>query len=267
MGEEKYYRLICDQIVTMKYDNTDIHLCYDESRKLPDETKALWLDSISKYVRIKSIKRIIDIGCGTGRFLSVLNDCFQGVIYAVDPSIKMITTAKESITTKRVTFVQCTAENLCLIDNSFDLAFLSQVYHHFQDKNKAILEIKRILRIDGFLCIRNSTVENLDSCLYLKFFPGVYEKDQKLLSSRDEMKNLLQSNDLEIVRHEVMHQKFAENYQQYFAKIKLRGLTDLALLSDNEFNQGLKKLELYCTENDSGETVFEEMDLFICRKS
>lgn len=251
----------------MKYDNTDIHLCYDKSRRLPEETIALWLDSILKYVPKAIIKTIVDLGCGTGRFVSALYDYFPSIIYGIDPSNKMITKAQESIAATRVIFAQSSAEDLCIIDNSVDLAFLSQVYHHFQDKKKAISEIKRILKTDRYLCIRNSTIENLDTCLYLKFFPGVYEEDHKLLSSRDEIGNLLQGHNFSIVGHSVIRQKFARNYTEYFEKIKLRGMTDLALLPDEVFNNGLEKLEFYCKGNDSGDPVYEEMDLFVCKKS
>jgi len=44
-----------------KYDKTDIHLCYNESRKLPEETIKLWLETISKYVAIDLINMIIDL--------------------------------------------------------------------------------------------------------------------------------------------------------------------------------------------------------------
>lgn len=250
----------------MKYDNTDIHLRYNESRKLPHDTIVLWLNSISAYVSTESIKTIVDLGCGTGRFLGALSNYFPGIVYGVDPSIKMLTKAKETVTSTNVTFAQCSAEYLCFADNSVDLVFLSQVYHHFHNTETAISEIKRILRIDGFVCIRNSTTENLDSCLYIRFFPRAYKDDHELLPTREEIKNLIQGHDLDIIGHHVIHQKFAENCHEYFSKIKLRGLTDLALLPDDEFNGGLKELELYCRENDSGGPVFEEMDLFICKK-
>lgn len=250
----------------MKYDNTDVHLRYDESRKLPDETIALWMDALVKYVNTQNLEKIIDIGCGTGRFLNALENSFFGLIYGIDPSIKMVSTALQSSTSPRKVFAQCAAEYLCINANVFDLAFLSQVYHHFFDKHKALSEIHRILKKKGFLCIRNSTVENLDSCLYLNFFPGVFEKDQKLLSSRSAMKNLLETTGFHIIGHDIIHQKFAENHAQYYNKIKLRGLTDLLLLSDDDFNAGLQNLETYCKKNATDEPIYEEMDLFVCKK-
>jgi len=250
----------------MKYDKTDIHLRYDEARKLPDDTIALWLDTLSKHVSTEIIRTIVDLGCGTGRFLNALTDHFSATVHGVDPSIKMITKAKETVTTTRMTFAQSTAESLCFADDSVDLVFLSQICHHFQNKDKAISEIKRILKTNGFLCIRNSTVENLDTCLYLKFFPRAYKDDHKLLPSRKEIENLLHGHELEIIGHSVIRQKLAENLKECFEKTKLRGMTDLALLPDNEFNEGLKEFALYCRENDSGNPVFEDMDLFVCKK-
>lgn len=250
----------------MKYDNTDIHLRYNEARKLPDDTITLWLDNILKYVSPETIKTIVDLGCGTGRFLNTLIDHFSATIYGLDPSVKMVSKAKEDINTLRVMFIQSTAEYLCFADDSVDLVFLSQTYHHFQDKNKVISEINRVLRKNAFLCIRNSTIENLDTCLYLKFFPGAYKDNHTLLPSRQEIKNLLRGHDLAMVGHSVIHYKVANNLEGCYEKTKLRAVTDLIVLPDDEFNEGIKKFEKYCEESESREPVFEEMDLFICKK-
>jgi ubiquinone/menaquinone biosynthesis C-methylase UbiE len=250
----------------MKYDNTDIHLRYDKARKLPDDTIVLWFDAIIKHVSIENIKTIIDLGCGTGRFIHALMERFSATVYGLDPSVKMLTKAKADIATSRVIFIQSTAEYLCFANDSVDLIFLSQTYHHFQDKDKAISETRRVLRRGGFFCIRNSTIENLDSCLYLKFFPRAYKDNHKLLPSRMDMTSLLNAHKLIIVNHDIINYKVADSDEICYEKTKLRAVTDLALLSDDEFNKGLKRFETYCRENDSVKPVYEEMDLFVCKK-
>ena len=251
----------------MKYDCTDIHLRYDQGRKLPEDTITLWMDSIVKYVPTTNIDTIVDLGCGTGRFLTALTERFSVMVHGIDPSIKMLTKAQESVAAPMITFTQSSAENLCLGNETVDLIFLSQTYHHFQDRIGALSEIRRVLKTDGFLCIRNSTIENLDTCFYLKFFPRAYKDDHSLLSSRIKMKKLLRESDYYIVNHDVIKQKFAENLMECYHKIECRGGSDLEQLPDREFEDGLRALKLYCMDNDSGEPVVEEMDFFICKKS
>jgi ubiquinone/menaquinone biosynthesis C-methylase UbiE len=250
----------------MKYDSTDIHLRYNNARKLPDDTMTLWMDKILKHIPINGMKTIIDLGCGTGRFLNVLTAYSQGTILGLDPSSKMISKAKKTLNRSKGSLIQTTAEYICLDNDSVDLVFLSQTYHHFKDKNMAILEIRRILRKNGFFCIRNSVIENLDTCLYLKFFPTAYKDDHLLLPSRNEVKNSIMEHNFKIVSHSVVNYKVADDLKGCYEKSRLRGTTDLALLPDNKFYKGLKEFELYCKENESKEPVFEEMDLFICKK-
>ena len=71
-----------------KYDQTDIHLRYRQSRRLPQKTMTLWLDTIARYVNQEEIKTIIDLGCGTGRFTKALADHFAAKVYGIDPSSK-----------------------------------------------------------------------------------------------------------------------------------------------------------------------------------
>jgi hypothetical protein len=62
---------------------------------------------------------------------------------------------------------------------------------------------------------------------------------------------------------EFKYDKTAENYNQYFEKIKLRGLSDLTAITDDEFNRRLAQLEKYCCEKGKDKPVFEDIDLFI----
>jgi ubiquinone/menaquinone biosynthesis C-methylase UbiE len=251
----------------MKYDATDIHLRYDQGRKLPEETIALWLDSLFKFVPADNIQTLVDLGCGTGRFLNALSRRFSVIVHGVDPSIKMLTKARGTVASPMLTFTQSSAENLCLGDETVDLVFLSQTYHHFQNKIRALSEIRRVVKTGGFLCIRNSTIENLDTCFYLKFFPRAYEDDHDLLSSRDDMTKILHDSHFDIIKNAIIRQKFAENMKDYYQKIACRSVSDLEQLPDSEFEEGLKALRSYCMKNDAGEPVVEEMDLFICRKA
>jgi len=250
----------------MKYDNTDVHLHYDEARKISKDRMALWLRTISKYLSEKDLRTIIDLGCGTGRFLKALAVHFSAEVYGLDPSWKMLTAAQKIPCSAMTTLIQCAAEYTPLVDNFADLVFISQSYHHFENKDKAFSEIKRILKSTGFLCIRNSTRECLGTYLHLRFFPQALKSDHELLPSRDEVMSQLQDYGFEFKGHEIVNQKFAENVKEYLKKIKLRTDSDIAALPDSEFYEGLAKLEAYCKENDSDKPIFEDMDLFVFKK-
>ena len=152
-----------------------------------------------------------------------------------------------------------------MADGIADLAFLSMVYHHIQDKGQAIREIGRVLRHDGALCIRTSTTDCLDSYLWLRFFPDAQDIERRRMPSREEMADTLQAGGFKLEGHTVVHQFFAANLQEYFDKISLRGLSSLKSISDDAFRTGLARLESYCMEQDVGDAVYEDIDLFVFR--
>lgn len=250
-------------MVKFKYDQTDMHLSYDKSRRLPQETITLWMETLSKYLPRDSIKTIIDLGCGTGRFTKSLSDHFSAKVYGIDLSWKMLTVAKQALMSPMIGFVQGSAESLPLADGSADMIFLSMVYHHIQDKSQAILEFKRALKAGGFLSIRTPTIDNLDSCLHLQFFPTARQISLSCLPAIGSLTDFLQGYGFVLKGHSVVHQLIAENHLECFEKINLRGYSDLASIPDEEFNEGLARMKRYCFEQEKDKSVFEDVDLFV----
>jgi len=248
-----------------KYDQSDIHLSYDKARALPDETVRLWMETISRYVPRESMKTIIDVGCGTGRFTNVLSTYFSARVLGIDPSVKMLVTAKQISSSPAVEFIRGVAESIPLVEEVADLVFLSMVYHHIQDKDRAAIEFNRILKKGGFLCIRTSTLEALDSYVWLQFFPGAHEIEARRTPSRDALITTFKSRRFQLAEHVVIQQLFAETLDEYLEKIKLRGLSTLKAIPDDEFQEGLVHFEKYCREKEDGEVVLEDIDLFVFR--
>ena len=78
----------------MRYDETDLHLRYDEARQLPPATLAWWLRSISRVIPIAEVDTILDLGCGTGRFLRGLCSHYDAAVIGIDTSAKMLGNAR-----------------------------------------------------------------------------------------------------------------------------------------------------------------------------
>src|SRR5690348_16249096 len=93
----------------MDYDKSDIAKVYDAARRLSPEGLALWLDLLAKHVP-PGTPRIVDLGCGTGRFTRALADHFIAHVTAVDPSEKMLEQARAQVVTPRVTFAKAQGE-------------------------------------------------------------------------------------------------------------------------------------------------------------
>ena len=250
----------------MKYDDTSIAKRYDSARKIPEVTLSVWLDAIRNRIPGKSVRTIIDVGCGTGRFSEALADLFNADVIGIDPSETMLSKAKENIQHPKVTFQKGKAESLLIKDDSASLLFLSMVYHHIESPEKAVEEFYRVLHPGGFLCIRNSTKDLLDQVPYLKFFPEAMAINQKRTPSKKSIITTMNTAGFSLSSHDIIEQRFTDTFIQYYEKIGQRGLSDLIMISDIDFNAGMDRMKNEADKNGNSGPILEPVDLFVFQK-
>jgi len=253
-------------MVEFEYDRADIHLRYEQARALPPDTIRLWMETISACLHPRQPQTIIDLGCGTGRFTGALARHFQARVLGVDPSLGMLQCAPAAASRADTAFVRGTAEQLPFCTASADVVFISMAYHHLHDKTRAAHECRRVLRNSGSLCIRTSTVESMDSYLWLKFFPAAHGIELHRAPTRPGLDEFMRSAGFTLSHHTIVHQRFADNHADYAQKIGQRGLSSLQQIPDNEFRQGLAQLEAHCHATDPAQPVYEDIDLFVFAK-
>ena len=78
----------------MDYDATDIASTYDLGRDHGPEFLDLWMNVVASHVKDQRPKRILDLGCGTGRFAKALRARFDAEVIGIDPSKKMLEQAR-----------------------------------------------------------------------------------------------------------------------------------------------------------------------------
>jgi ubiquinone/menaquinone biosynthesis C-methylase UbiE len=93
---------------------------------------------------------ILDVGCGTGRLLGLAHDRFPDArLVGVDAAIEMVRQAQASHPGGAIQFQQALAEELPFPDASFDLAFSTMTFHHWQSQSQGVAEIARVLTPRG----------------------------------------------------------------------------------------------------------------------
>ena len=107
----------------MNYDLTDIPAAYDRGRDHGPEVLNLWMNATHAHLKGEPINRILDLGCGTGRFCEGLAIRFDAEVIGVDPSMKMLDIANRKARDRRVQYTQGIAESipLCLVLGRYDL--------------------------------------------------------------------------------------------------------------------------------------------------
>ncbi len=97
---------------------------------------------------------VADIGAGTGFFTLLMADAVgdQGWAYAVDISPRLVEHMVKLFDQKsvaNVTTVLCSDDSVCLPPDSIDVAFLCDVYHHFEYPDRTMQSIHRAMREGG----------------------------------------------------------------------------------------------------------------------
>jgi malonyl-CoA O-methyltransferase len=98
-------------------------------------------------------RRVLDVGCGTGRLLRAAMTLFpDSVLVGVDVSSRMLAVAGSVVSpTRRLGHVQAAAERLPFTDATFDLVVSTASFRHWADQDAAMREIGRVLAPGGVL--------------------------------------------------------------------------------------------------------------------
>ncbi len=93
---------------------------------------------------------VLEVATGTGLVAKKISDCVKS-IEATDFSEEMIATAKKSEYASNIHFSCADIFNLPFEDNRFDTVIASNVLHIIPEPDKAMSEIKRVLKPNGLL--------------------------------------------------------------------------------------------------------------------
>jgi 2-polyprenyl-3-methyl-5-hydroxy-6-metoxy-1,4-benzoquinol methylase len=145
---------------------------------------------------------ILDIGAGTGEFLSVARQDGWKTI-GVEPSDKARAIAKN----KGVSFVEQTSE---LESHSFDVISMWHVLEHVPDLKQQIKELKRLLKPNGTLIIAVPNFKSFDAKHYGKFWAAYDVPIHFWHFSKTTIKKLFQKEEMQLVK--ILPMKFDSFY-------------------------------------------------------
>lgn len=111
---------------------------------------------IVRQVEAAEGENILDIGCGNGNILKTLTGRRPGNYYGVDLSPAMIGEAKKRLP-EGVNLQIADVVNLPFADQSFDILLCNASFHHYEEPDKAISEMHRVLRPGGTLILGDPT--------------------------------------------------------------------------------------------------------------
>ncbi len=141
------------------YDDNAYYEIFSQAEDAENKV-ANYLNEISKE------KIVLDAGCGTGKFLHILENNSTNYI-GVDLSSKQLEKAKLKSTKDTSKFICSNLSNLNITSNSIDLIVSSWVLGTITDleeRNKVLEELKSVLKPGGIIIL----VENAESSEFEK---------------------------------------------------------------------------------------------------
>ena len=156
-----------------------LNLMYKVVKSFTIKNKAFLIAKNSKD------KKILDIGCGTGDFLNVLQKRGYDVI-GVEPN-KM---ARESAQAQYGLNIHSTISNDSIKENSVDIITMWHVLEHVYMLNESLMRIKKSLTNNGTLIVALPNPDSYDAKHYKRFW-AAYDLPRHLYHFRKENVQIL----------------------------------------------------------------------------
>ncbi|MGB3615904.1 MAG: methyltransferase domain-containing protein [Elainellaceae cyanobacterium] len=93
-------------------------------------------------------EHILDLGCGTGTLIQRLLPFSPAIVTGIDPCPEMLAIARRKLPTS-VDLQVASADCLPLPDAAFDIVVSTSAFHYFPDPDRALREIRRVLKPAG----------------------------------------------------------------------------------------------------------------------
>ena len=188
-------------------------------------------------------RRVLDIGCGTGRASEAL--AARGSrVWGVEPEPEMAELARRRVSTVKV----APAERLPFKDGWFDRALMWLVAH-LVDRPQAFAEAARVLAEDGRLAIGTFHPEHFERYWLKPFFPSLEAIDKSRFPTPDDLQSEL-SAAFERVELHRLTQTASVSRETAIERVRRRFISPLQLLDQQELDEGLRRMEAELPEQN-----------------
>jgi ubiquinone/menaquinone biosynthesis C-methylase UbiE len=222
---------------------SDYAISFEKYRSQTTEATVALIRSSLRYVPSSSGARVIDIGCGTGKYALLLASETEAQVFATDLSWTMVEKGQQRDNAKHISWSLSDACRLQFVDESFDTALLFLVLHVVKDSKKTLQEAYRILRPGGHCLILAHSHSQIDRQTIFRLFPEARKLNKRRMLSLTKLKELVR----EIGFHHIRTEEFAESvtYSRvaFLEKMRSKPNTSLRLISDVDFESRFHALE------------------------
>ena len=222
-------------------------------------------DALREHVADTPGLDVLEVGCGTGYWLSLLLD-WGARLTGLDASAGMLERAAQRAPHARL--VRGMAESLPFATASFDRLFCVNAFHHFGDKAAFVREAARVLRPEGrLLTVGMDPRRGLDRWYIYEYFHAARALDELRFPATQEIQAALTRagfvgcRDFEVERIDVRKPARAAIDAGLLDR---HSTSQLGLLSDRDYQDGVARIHAELARCEvRGETFWLRADLHL----
>lgn len=186
-------------------------------------------------------RKVLDVGCGTGRLLRELADRYGVGAVGIDRSPEMVSEARQLLGASAELHVG-SAESLPLPDASVERAVMTMVAHHL-DRPVAFREIHRVLTTGGKLAVASTDPDALSSFWMAPLFSRYVEIDSQRFPTAESLTADLTGAGFDACRVVPFEMERVFDRETALAKLRGRAYSSFAFMSEEEYAEGLRRAE------------------------
>jgi SAM-dependent methyltransferase len=205
---------------------------------------------------------VLDVGSGTGIFSDAFARWFGVRVVGVEPSERMRVRAARERPHPLVHYVGGAAEQLPVGRGRCRVAWLSTVIHHVSSLETCARELRNALAPGGMVLIRSAFAGRLDHIRLFRYFPPAREVAETF-PSVDATADAFASAGFSVVGLTRVDQEWAPSLRAYADRVRLRADSTLQPLSEAEFSEGFRKLQLDVARAHEPSPVVDGLDLLV----
>jgi SAM-dependent methyltransferase len=205
---------------------------YDELRPVD----ANWWQVFDALVDAGGLRgrRMLEVGCGTGRLAAALAERAGAEVTAVDASRAMVEQARA----RGVDASQARAESLPFPDASFE-AVVMRMAVHLLERPVALAEAARVLTPGGTLALATEDPSSFEQIWFTRFFPSVPALDRARFPDAASLRAELAAAGIDDVRVDGLVQDRTITRARALEVIAAKVISTFELLPPDEYDAGL----------------------------
>ena len=219
----------------MKIDYDKIAQNYSKYR----ESDSGVIQNILEIGSLDNNSIVLEIGCGTGNYISEICDALLCNCYGIDSSKKMLNEGRGK--NKKIDFLEGNAEDLKFKDDFFDLTFSVDTIHHLNNHLKYFNEAFRVLKFGGLLATFTDSEDTIRRREPLAvYFPETVNYELRRYPPIEKLKALSRQVGFKILSEQVLETRYI---LKDIEKYKNRAFSCLRLIPEAVFQNGIGKME------------------------